>query len=151
MEGHPTATPLQWVHKSRHALLQYGDEMQRFINLWREGQSGVTYSPKGLAWTASIGSLRNTANAAFLALLYGQHIDHGRSYYDARVASCWAHSQLRYLLGSGTGQSFVVGLEPKYPGGYLLCAPLARTLGWQAMPGPASSRGLSQWYCTCHA
>ena len=123
VEGQPATTSPHCVHKLRHTLLQYGDEMQRFINLWREGQSGVTYTPKGLAWTASTGSLRNTANAAFLALLYGKLIDHGRSYYDARVASCWAHSQLRYLLGSGTGQSFVVGLEPKYPGGYLLPPP----------------------------
>ena len=126
----------------RCALLQYGDEMQRFINLWREGQSGVTYSPKGLAWTASTGSLRNTANAAFLALLYGRLIDHGRSFYDARVASCWAHSQLRHLLGSGTGQSFVVGLEPKYPGGNLLCAPLRRTYwGCRQCQGQPPHRG----------
>ena len=110
--------------------------MQRFINLWHEGQPGVTYTPKGLAWTASTGSLRNTVNAAFLALLYGKHIDHGRSYYDARVASCWAHSQLRYLLGSGTGQSFVVGLEPKYPGEYLLCA-----LSYAHIGGAGNARG----------
>ena len=140
-EGQSAATSLQWVHKLRHALLQYGAEMQRFITLWREGQSGVIYTPQGLAWTASTGSLRNTANAAFLALLYGKHIDHGRSYYDARVASCWAHSQLRYLLGSNTGQSFVVGLEPKYPGGYLLCAPTCACWGCLQCQGHNPHRG----------
>jgi len=66
----------------------------------------------GIAWSsANGGALRNTANAAFLALLFRL----GESPYISRTYSCWARRQIQYLAGAGTSQSFVVGFGDNPP------------------------------------
>lgn len=77
-----------------------------FANAWRKGTDGVTYTPKGLAWSFEWGSLRHNANAAFYVLVNDKVGD----------ANCWAKSQADYVLGSGSsGRSFVVGLGNNPP------------------------------------
>lgn len=79
--------------------------LQYFLSSWYSGKNGVTYLPSGIAWSpANGGALRNTANAALLALLH--HIGDTNS---AAKYGCWARRQVQYLAGVGTSQSYVVG------------------------------------------
>lgn len=79
--------------------------LQYFLSSWYSGKNGVTYLPSGIAWSpANGGALRNTANAAFLALLY-----HTGDTHSAPKYGCWARRQVQYLAGVGTSQSYVVG------------------------------------------
>ncbi len=52
--------------------------MQRFLNAWIQGTDVVQYTPAGLAWSNAWGSLRYTANAALIAVIYGRHINGAR-------------------------------------------------------------------------
>lgn len=72
----------------------------------KEAYANVCYTNKGLAYYADWGTLRGTANAAFIATLMGKH---GGGYRDGHV--CWARSQLQYMLGTGQGNdaSYVIG------------------------------------------
>lgn len=80
--------------------------LQYFLESWHSGKNGVTYLPSGIAWSsANGGALRNTANAAFLALLYRI----GDSPHSAAKYGCWARRQVQYMAGVGTSQSYVVG------------------------------------------
>lgn len=63
------------------------------------------YTPHLLAYTPDA-PLRNSANAAFLAMMYAKHRP---AKYD-----CWAESQARYFMGS-SGRSFMVGLGHNPP------------------------------------
>ena len=63
------------------------------------------YTPHLLAYTPDA-PLRNSANAAFLAMMYAKHRP---AKYD-----CWAESQARYFMGS-SGRSFMVGLGHSPP------------------------------------
>ena len=91
--------------------------METFLNWWTTGQNGVSYTPEGLAYTSNAAPLREAANAAFLALAYGDKLQGGSSYYKGRVYACWGISQLRYILGgahgeTAGGQSFMVSACP---------------------------------------
>lgn len=44
------------------------------LSSWINGNNGITVTPKGLAWTAEWGSLRNSANAGQLSLMYEAHV-----------------------------------------------------------------------------
>ena len=87
--------------------------METFLNWWLEGENGVTYTPNGLAYTQSGAPLRDAANAAFIALAYGDKLQGGSDYYRGRKYACWGILQLRYILGGKSGktsggQSFMV-------------------------------------------
>ena len=74
---------------------------------------GVKYLPSGIAWSSQNGgALRNTANAAFLALLY--RIGESPAQTVDKYA-CWARRQVQYIAGVGTSQSYVVGFGDHYP------------------------------------
>ena len=48
--------------------------MESVLGSWVTGDGQVQYTPAGLAWAQDWGSLRMTANAAFLAVVYAKQI-----------------------------------------------------------------------------
>ncbi|KAL3162306.1 hypothetical protein ABBQ32_009993 [Trebouxia sp. C0010 RCD-2024] len=92
---------------------KYENQLKLFLESWYSGKNGVEYLPSGIAWSSNNGgALRNTANAAFLALLYRQG---GSSAHSVNKYACWAGRQVQYMAGVGTPQSFVVGFGDDYP------------------------------------
>ncbi|KAI8473823.1 MAG: Six-hairpin glycosidase-like protein [Monoraphidium minutum] len=75
----------------------------------KESYANVCYTEKGLAYYADWGTLRGTANMAFIATLmakYGQAKD---------AHACWARSQMAYMLGTSDKNdvSYVIGYGSK--------------------------------------
>ncbi|XP_045161147.2 endoglucanase A-like [Mercenaria mercenaria] len=68
----------------------------------------VPYTPKGLAFRNKWGSLRHTANMAFIAIMASLENIHPTEYRQ------WAASQINYMLGDG-GRSYVVGFGNNPP------------------------------------
>lgn len=96
---------------------KYKDKIEKNLDWWTTGTGGerVTYSPKGLAYLDTWGSLRYATTAAFLAAVYSQYkgcpSSKAKTYWDFAV------KQTDYALGS-TGRSFVVGFgenPPEHP------------------------------------
>ncbi|KAI0211181.1 Endoglucanase F, partial [Lamellibrachia satsuma] len=86
---------------------EYKAAVENFLSPWFPG-GNVPKSPQGLAFRDAWGSLRYSANTAFLALVAadnGIHTTAGRAF---------AKTQLEYMLGS-TGRSFVVGYGTNPP------------------------------------
>eukprot|EP00775_Hariotina_reticulata_P012172 gene12172-12310_t len=75
----------------------------------KESYANVCYTPKGLAYYSDWGTLRNTGNMMFLAALMGKHGDNKEAHI------CWTRSQMRYVLGSSTGKSYLIGYGPDQP------------------------------------
>eukprot|EP01025_Chloroclados_australasicus_P030473 TRINITY_DN3057_c1_g2_i1.p1 TRINITY_DN3057_c1_g2~~TRINITY_DN3057_c1_g2_i1.p1 ORF type:complete len:1210 (-),score=95.83 TRINITY_DN3057_c1_g2_i1:140-3769(-) len=92
-----------------------------FLNTW---VCQATYTTRGRAFRAQSQTLGDTANAAFLAIMYAhQYQEKDDSKYSS-VYECYARGQARYILGYDTALwSFVVGSDmqsygfsiPKYP------------------------------------
>lgn len=84
------------------------------LDYWTTGMNGekITYTPQGLAWLDSWGSLRYSTTEAFIALLYSESDvcpDTKKDiYYDFGVA------QVNYVLGD-TGRSYLIGFGEDYP------------------------------------
>jgi len=94
----------------------YKDTVHKWLNYWTVGDNGsrIKYTPGGLAWLDKWGSLRYSANTAFLAFIYADKVgDVGTRYRD------FARSQINYMLGENPQQrSYVVGFgnnAPKNP------------------------------------
>ena len=93
----------------------YKDAIEKSLDWWTTGTSGgerVKYTPKGLAWLDSWGSLRYATTMGFLASVYA-----GSGKCDAarqKTYIAFAESQCNYALGS-TGRSFVVGFGDNAP------------------------------------
>ncbi|XP_060580783.1 endoglucanase A-like [Ruditapes philippinarum] len=90
----------------------YKQGIQNFLNSYSP-QGNVQYTPGGLAWRSKWGSLRYTANVAFIALMAA---DLG---IDAEANKNWAKGQIDYMLGDNPrSSSYVVGFgnnPPKQP------------------------------------
>ena len=93
----------------------YKDEVQQHLDYWSCGTSDgsqITYTPGGLAWLDSWGSLRYATTTAFVACVYsrwdGCPSDKADIYWDFAV------SQAEYALGS-TGFSYQIGYGEDYP------------------------------------
>ena len=93
----------------------YKDMVEKHLDWWTTGLSNgerVTYSPKGLAWLDSWGSLRYATTTAYIAAIYSEWdgCDDKRSetYWDFAV------SQAGYALGD-TGFSYEIGFGDSYP------------------------------------
>ena len=86
-------------------------EVDAFVNTWlysnHDGSSGPKYTPKGLAWYSKWGSLRHSANAAFLMMAH-RHNNLHEDLSQQKNIVCFAHKQMRYMLGE-SGRSYVVG------------------------------------------
>ncbi len=93
----------------------YQDAIEKSLDWWTTGTSSgerVKYTPKGLAWLDSWGSLRYATTMAFLASVYANSgkCDAARQ----KTYTAFAESQCDYALGS-TGRSFVVGFGENSP------------------------------------
>ncbi len=94
---------------------QYMQDAERNLDYWTDGYNGshITYTPGGLAWLDTWGSLRYAANASFIAFIYSDYLSAGAKktkYYNFAVR------QLNYMLGDNPGKrSFVVGFGNNSP------------------------------------
>ena len=92
----------------------YSQSVERNLDYWTVGYGGnrIAYTPAGLAWLSSWGSLRYATTTAFLASIWADSklCTQGK----VGVYSAFAKSQVDYALGS-TGRSFLVGFGLNYP------------------------------------
>lgn len=101
---------MQFLLYNQTAGDRFKTNLENFINPWLPGGS-MLRTPQGLVYRLEWGSLRYSANVAFLALLAAKE-----GINDAAYKS-FAASQIDYMLRS-TGRSFVVGFgtnPPKRP------------------------------------
>ncbi len=94
----------------------YKSKLEKSLDWWCGiGGESVTYSPKGLAWLDSWGSLRYATTAAFIAASYA---DSGKCPSSkVKTYRDFCTKQVDYALGS-SGRSFVVGFgvnPPEHP------------------------------------
>jgi hypothetical protein len=97
----------------------YRADIERWLDFWTTGFEGrrIRYTPGGLAWLDQWGSLRYSANTAFLAMLYSdwlraQSLDPER----ATRYRAFAERQVNYMLGENPrAASYVVGFGQKPP------------------------------------
>ncbi|WP_308167284.1 glycoside hydrolase family 9 protein [Catellatospora tritici] len=93
----------------------YIDDANRWLDYWTVGVNGakITYSPGGQAWLQQWGSLRYSANTAWVALLYSDWVtDATRKarYHDFGVR------QINYILGDNPNhRSYVNGFGTNPP------------------------------------
>ena len=93
----------------------YKDAIEKSLDWWTTGTSSgerVKYTPKGLAWLDSWGSLRYATTMGFLASVYAVSGKCDAARQKAYIS--FAESQCNYALGS-TGRSFVVGFGENAP------------------------------------
>ncbi len=95
----------------------YKDKVEKNLDWWTTGTGGerATYTPKGLAWIDSWGSLRYATTSGYLAAVYSDWEGCPAGKRDTYVD--FYESQINYALGS-TGSSFVVGFgenPPEHP------------------------------------
>ncbi len=97
----------------------YEERSQNWLNYWTVGQWGqsITYTPGGLAWLDTWGSLRYAANTAFLAFVYADYLeDTGGDPVLVDRYHDFATSQIDYALGDNPqGRSYVVGFGTNPP------------------------------------
>lgn len=89
----------------------YKTSVERNLDYWTTGFNGerVRYTPGGLAWLDTWGSLRYAANASFLAFVYSDDIASSDPSRATRYRD-FADRQVRYMLGENPrNSSFVVG------------------------------------------
>ncbi|MEZ4864808.1 MAG: glycoside hydrolase family 9 protein [Caldilineaceae bacterium] len=97
----------------------YQQAVQQWLDYWTVGANGqrITYTPGGLAWLDQWGSLRYTANTAFLALVYSDWLQ--RNGGDGALVARYhdfAVNQINYMLGSNpANRSYVVGFGNNPP------------------------------------
>ncbi|MEB3360206.1 MAG: glycoside hydrolase family 9 protein [Synechococcales bacterium] len=90
---------------------KYHADVQSWLNYWSDDSgAGVDYTDGGLAWLSQWGSLRYTANTAFLAGIYSDTTDEGDRY------ASFAEDQIDYLLGDNPRNfSYMVGFGDDSP------------------------------------
>ncbi|CAG5128377.1 unnamed protein product [Candidula unifasciata] len=86
---------------------QYKSVIESTFSQWLPG-GHVHYTPKGLAFRSDWGTLRYTANMAFVALVAA---DLG---IQPSIYRPWARRQIHYMLGD-SGRSYVVGYGYRFP------------------------------------
>ncbi len=91
----------------------YKDDMEKHLDWWSGISSDhITYSPKGLAWLDSWGSLRYATTAAYIALAYTETGVCSES--KIKKYTEFAEKQANYALGS-SGRSYVIGYGKNSP------------------------------------
>ncbi|MGQ4649182.1 glycoside hydrolase family 9 protein [Lyngbya aestuarii] len=91
---------------------KYRNDVEDWLDHWTdESGSGITKTAGGLAWLDQWGSLRYSANTAFLASIYGDTVnDPGGRYTD------FAQEQVDYILGDNPNNfSYMVGFGDNFP------------------------------------
>ncbi|XP_069139614.1 uncharacterized protein [Argopecten irradians] len=92
----------------------YRNLVASFLQSYLSG-SDVTHTPKGLAWLDKWGTLRYSANSAFIALMAAET---GIADSPALVTSYrnYARSQLHYMFGENEiNRSYVIGFGQNFP------------------------------------
>ena len=91
---------------------QYRNDVEGWLNHWTDKSGGgITYTPGGLAWLSQWGSLRYSANTAFLADIYSDTVNDPNNRY-----SDFAEGQIDYILGDNpNNRSYVVGFGENSP------------------------------------
>ncbi len=92
---------------------KYKTKLEQSLDWWCNGAKGFT--PKGLAWLDTWGSLRYATTAAFVAASYAEGGKCPSNKVQKYMNFC--ESQINYALGS-SGRSFVVGFgvnPPEHP------------------------------------
>ncbi|MFE4107946.1 glycoside hydrolase family 9 protein [Almyronema epifaneia] len=88
---------------------RYRNQVETWLNSWLPGGS-VAYTEGGLAWLDQWGSLRYSANTAFLAGIYSDTVNDPGGQY-----SHFATQQIDYILGDNPRQfSYMVGFGESY-------------------------------------
>ncbi len=95
----------------------YKQAVEKHLDWWTTGTDGerITYTPKGLAWLDSWGSLRYATTTALVAAIYSSWEGCTPSKVDTYID--FAEAQCDYALGS-SGRSYVVGFgenPPEHP------------------------------------
>lgn len=95
----------------------YKNVLEMNLDYWTTGYSGnkIKYTPKGLAWMDSWGSLRYATTQAFIASVYSQW--KGCTPEKVKTYQDFAKSQVDYALGS-SGRSYLIGFgvnPPQHP------------------------------------
>ena len=91
----------------------YIDSIERNLDYWMPG-GGITYSPGGLAWLDSWGSLRYAANASLIAFVWG---DDSRGNASKKTTyKTFAERQIKYMLGDNPRtSSYIIGFGVNSP------------------------------------
>jgi endoglucanase len=92
----------------------YRDEAANWLDYWTVGNDSgrIAYTPGGLAWLSTWGSLRYAANTAFLAMVY---VDLVGDAPDGRYLA-FAEKQINYALGDNPrNSSYVCGFGTNPP------------------------------------
>ncbi|WP_299403943.1 glycoside hydrolase family 9 protein [Acaryochloris sp. IP29b_bin.148] len=109
-----------WDNKSAGAAVllaqitgkdRYKSDIEAFLDRWSDDSgAGISYTDGGLAWHQQWGSTRHSANASFLASVYGDTVnDKGGRY------SQFAKDQIDYLLGDNPNNfSYQVGFGDNF-------------------------------------
>ncbi|MBE9127593.1 MULTISPECIES: glycoside hydrolase family 9 protein [unclassified Coleofasciculus] len=88
---------------------KYKSDVESWLNNWTPGGS-ITYTDGGLAWVSQWGSLRYSANTAFLAGVYADTVNDPNGKY-----SDFAEGQIDYILGDNPRNfSYMVGFGDDY-------------------------------------
>lgn len=93
----------------------YKQDAERWLDYWTVGVSGakVAYTPGGLAWLDTWGSLRYSMNTSLLAFIYSDWVTDAakkKRYHD------FAASQVDYILGTNPAKrSFMIGFGVNPP------------------------------------
>ncbi|MBQ7972373.1 MAG: glycoside hydrolase family 9 protein [Lachnospiraceae bacterium] len=92
----------------------YISHVEKNLDYWTTGVDGerITYTPQGLAWLDSWGSLRYATTEAFVATVYCESDVCTES--KKETYRKFALDQLDYALGS-TGFSYLIGFSDNYP------------------------------------
>ena len=95
----------------------YASDLEKHLDWWTTGVNGerITYTPKGLAWLDSWGSLRYATTTGYIASIYAE--SDGCTPEKKKIYEDFALSQAGYALGD-TGRSFEIGFgkdSPKNP------------------------------------
>jgi len=91
----------------------YIDSIERNLDYWKPG-GGITYTPGGLAWLDSWGSLRYAANASLLAHIWADDTL-GNASKKAGYRT-FAENQIKYILGDNPRNgSYIIGFGVNSP------------------------------------
>ncbi|NJN56339.1 MAG: hypothetical protein HC879_02005 [Leptolyngbyaceae cyanobacterium SL_5_9] len=112
-----------WDNKSHGAAIllaqetgnaKYRTDVEGWLNNWTNKSGGIKYTEGGMAWLDQWGSLRYSANTAFLSGIYSDTVNNGGGRY-----SNFTEDQVDYILGVNPNQrSYMVGFgnnSPKNP------------------------------------
>ena len=90
---------------------KYKQDVEAWLDNWTNPNGGIQKTAGGLAWLDKWGSLRYTANTAFLAGVYGDTVKDKQGKY-----TDFSESQINYILGDNPNNfSYMVGFGEKYP------------------------------------